>query len=369
MRLIAAFLVALIAAPAWAGDFSGPSSTLAPGAAASNLGATSCNAIGASACGSSGVLTYTTVQNYGSTGHVGGNEAIIQSSTDQSSAFLGFVKTRSTSKGAGPGTTVQPGDDLGEINANGDDGTNFVSAATDDWTVDAPVSTGIVPTNRGIWLGNGSGTHTLAALWDSHGNQYLRNGYLGIGSRMGYNPPAVYSSIQAPPYPLTIIESGAGTYLGAYVNGTTGGGAQIQAFNGFTCAGAIYAFWFNADSGLGNCAAHEVDVIVNSAKAWAMDGNKHESFGGPAPTLSACGTSPTLSASATDSSGTITVGTGTVTSCSLTFGAGFSATPDCLVSPHNLTLAGAAYVPTANGITFTATSLTSQVLTYRCDGQ
>ena len=343
---------------------------MAAGAAAANFGATNCNAIGASACGANGILTYTTVQNYGAAGHVGGNAAEIQSSSDQSSAFFGFVKTRSTVKGGGPGTAVQPGDGLGEVDANADDGTNFVSAATDNWSVDAAVSTGVMPTNRQIWLGNASGTHTLAALWDSYGNQYLRNGYLGIGSYYGYNPPAVYSSGIAPPYPISIVESAAGTYFGAFESGTTGGGAQIEVSNGFTSTTPVYGFWYNAGSGLGNPATNVVSVINNSSESWRMDANKHQSFtSGTRPTVSACGTGAIIDSYATDNSGTIAAGTGTVTSCTLTFRVAYTTYNHCRVTPTNLTLAGAAYTYTLSAITITATSLTSQIFGYSCDGQ
>jgi hypothetical protein len=69
-------------------------------------------------------------------------------------------------------------------------------------------------------------------------------------------------------------------------------------------------------------------------------------FAGAAPGVAACGTSPSLSASAKDWSGTITSGTG-ATTCRLNFSVGHAGPLDCNVSSYG---AAATYAVDVNGI-------------------
>jgi hypothetical protein len=87
-----------------------------------------------------------------------------------------------------------------------------------------------------------------------------------------------------------------------------------------------------------------------------------------APAVSACGTSPTIDSKANNRSGTVTVGTGVVASCTITLaGTGYASWNHCRITPHS-TLAAFAYSYTLTVLTVTATSLTSAVLDYDCDG-
>jgi hypothetical protein len=89
---------------------------------------------------------------------------------------------------------------------------------------------------------------------------------------------------------------------------------------------------------------------------------------GTAPAVSACGTSPSIDSHATNFSGTVTAGSGTVTSCTVTFAAsGFATWVHCRVSPES-TIAAFGYSYTKTVLTVTATSLTSDVFDYACDG-
>jgi hypothetical protein len=86
-----------------------------------------------------------------------------------------------------------------------------------------------------------------------------------------------------------------------------------------------------------------------------------------APTVSACGTSPAIDAHANAKSGTVTVGSGAVASCTITFASAYTTFDHCRVTPHS-TIAVFAYSYTLAAITLTATSLTSDVVDYDCDG-
>ena len=84
---------------------------------------------------------------------------------------------------------------------------------------------------------------------------------------------------------------------------------------------------------------------------------------GTAPTIAGCGTgAAALSATSTDSKGTITLGT-TPGSCVLTFSATFTTVPDCTVSFTGGT--SGAYSAAATALTVTATGLSGAV-NYSC---
>lgn len=68
------------------------------------------------------------------------------------------------------------------------------------------------------------------------------------------------------------------------------------------------------------------------------------------PTLGTCGSGPTLSSDSTDYAGTITVGTGVVTSCAVNFSATQATAPACVVSPSLATVSA--------GVSTTTSALT-----------
>jgi hypothetical protein len=88
-----------------------------------------------------------------------------------------------------------------------------------------------------------------------------------------------------------------------------------------------------------------------------------------APAVTACGTSPSIDTHANNKSGTVTAGSGTATSCKITFaGSGYSTWNHCRVTPETASVAAFAYSYTKTVLTLTGTSLTSDVFDYDCDG-
>lgn len=64
--------------------------------------------------------------------------------------------------------------------------------------------------------------------------------------------------------------------------------------------------------------------------------NSHQTFTSyTAPTLSSCGTSPSLGTGSGDTAGVITLGTGAVNACTLTFGTAFTNAPSCKVASNS----------------------------------
>lgn len=97
--------------------------------------------------------------------------------------------------------------------------------------------------------------------------------------------------------------------------------------------------------------------------------NVHVNYGGAAPVLSACGTSPTIDANATDTSGTVTVGTVAASSCTVTFNKAFTSYVHCRVAAQTASLAAVAYSYSITAITITGTSLIGALFDYSCDGK
>jgi hypothetical protein len=90
------------------------------------------------------------------------------------------------------------------------------------------------------------------------------------------------------------------------------------------------------------------------------------------PTLSSCGTSPTISATATDNGGKITVGTSASDTCTLTFsGSAWTNAPSCSVIGEDsaITLAATTTTTTLVITAPAATDFSSDVLMYNCFGQ
>ena len=88
-----------------------------------------------------------------------------------------------------------------------------------------------------------------------------------------------------------------------------------------------------------------------------------------APTVSSCGTSPSIDSGASNRSGTVTVGSGTVSSCTVTFvSSGFTNVVHCRITPQTASLAVFGYSYTKTAVTVTATSLTGAKFDYDCNG-
>jgi len=87
-----------------------------------------------------------------------------------------------------------------------------------------------------------------------------------------------------------------------------------------------------------------------------------------APAVSSCGTSPAIDAHANNRSGTVTAGSGTVASCTITLaGSGYSTWNHCRVTSQS-PVASFTYSYTTTAITLTGTSLASDKFDYDCDG-
>lgn len=93
----------------------------------------------------------------------------------------------------------------------------------------------------------------------------------------------------------------------------------------------------------------------------------HLYFGGTAPTLSSCGTSPSIVG--TDNSGTVTVGSVSASGCTITFAKTWATAPNCVVTNQSMSVVNAlSYTISTTAITVTQTGLTGALLNYSCSG-
>ena len=87
-----------------------------------------------------------------------------------------------------------------------------------------------------------------------------------------------------------------------------------------------------------------------------------------APAVTSCGNTPSIDGHANNKSGTVTVGSGTIATCTITFaGSGYSSWNHCRVTSQTAETSFA-YSYTKTVLTVTATSLTSDKIDYDCDG-
>lgn len=103
-----------------------------------------------------------------------------------------------------------------------------------------------------------------------------------------------------------------------------------------------------------------ISYIVEEIDQWG-----HLIIAGPAPTLSSCGTSPSVTGN--DRVMTVTVGSVTASGCTITFAHAYAARPTCNITNESASVVNAmSYVTTASTITVTQTALTSAILDIQC---
>ena len=108
-------------------------------------------------------------------------------------------------------------------------------------------------------------------------------------------------------------------------------------------------------------------LVVGIVGAQEIGGGGNNAMAGT-PTLGACGTSPSLMAGSSDGFGTITVGTGVTTACTLNFSKTYSTVPrSCTFSTSSVAAIGGITALSTSAITFgLSLSLASGTIWYAC---
>lgn len=97
-----------------------------------------------------------------------------------------------------------------------------------------------------------------------------------------------------------------------------------------------------------------------------ISNNGHTKFTTTAPALTSCGTSPAITGN--DVHGTVTMGTGSPTGCTITFDKAYAAAPACTVTWRATPLASQSYIVSPTAITTTQTATSSNLIDYVCWG-
>ncbi len=92
--------------------------------------------------------------------------------------------------------------------------------------------------------------------------------------------------------------------------------------------------------------------------------NRHARSGGTSPALTSCGTSPAIVGG--DFAGTVTMGTGSPTGCTITFAVAYTNAPVCTVTWRATPLASQSYTTSTTALTLTQTATSSNLIDYMC---
>lgn len=172
-------------------------------------------------------------------------------------------------------------------------------------------------------------------------------------------PTSAGSSNQVP------VTNGSGVMSFAYAPVVTGSSSVVSGTGGrvlYNNAGTLGELPI---TGSGNAVlATAPSIATLTATGLTTVGKVATS--GTAPALTSCGTSPAIVGS--DTAGTVTLGTATPTTCTVTFNAAYAASPICIVS-WQTNIASMQYTVSTSAISITQTATSSNKVNYHCIAQ
>lgn len=186
----------------------------------------------------------------------------------------------------------------------------------------------------------------------------LPTGQVGIGSSTPWglfsiNPNGITG-------PVFAIGSSSNTL---YRLDSSGSATSTNAFG-------VATFVINAGSTTGPILTVQATSSMISLFSVDQYGHLQASTTPVAPSLTSCGTSPSLSADSNDTYGTITVGSVAATACTFVFGVPHTIGTHCVISEQTGSVVNvASYTESLAGFTYSQTGLTSDKLDYICWGQ
>jgi hypothetical protein len=158
-----------------------------------------------------------------------------------------------------------------------------------------------------------------------------------------------------------------------------GGANQVAVFNSGSSVTGISTFTYNVASGqvnIGNTDSSGKYTFTTSTGsaagiAFSLDVSTtgHISFQNTQPVISSCGSVPNGIVVGSDISGTITVGGGVVTACTITFFKPWVNTPTCMVGDNSASITASVTSITNLSATFsTSATLGGGKIYYQCFG-
>ena len=246
-----------------------------------------------------------------------------------------------------------------------------LSTASSDYTIGggarvafgSPGSSGYsTSTPDALDLGNDYSSSTIGLsnlkLWLYHGNSssVAGFGYSGDGFDIFYNGLFIAWNFWTGASPTNIAQISAPTIpTNGFLNVSSTYSQALQVAGGVGVSGAL---------NIGGALYASGSVTAKNLQAAAA-----------APTLSACGTSPSAASGSGNSGGQFTLGTGTVTACQVAFATLYSSAAYCSVTPAS-SYTGTYYLGPISGdphqrgfVLILSTSAPGASFNYRCTGQ
>lgn len=277
-------------------------------------------------------------------------------------ALAGQVIVSAVANSTVPTNVQCPGGIL--IASNGDIGFGTDTNPQAPWVFSQNATTGISTVTSGLVVigadGTGAGVSNLNFAINSGFSAYRADGTAASPSALG-----------------------SGEFIGASAfagyNGTTYvGGARILAITSEAWGGSANGEYFRFDTTLAGgttrrsslCILGGVVVGTGCGSSYDPGLNNlavvgHYRSNGTAPGVSSCGTSPAITG--TDVAGIITAGSGTVTSCTVTFASAYASAPACHASSSTAITSLTVSSSTA-ALVIGGASLTSDTIYYTCMG-
>lgn len=264
------------------------------------------------------------------------------------------------------------------------------SSATLTNATGLPIATGVSGLGTGVAtaLGTPSSANLATAVTDETGSGAL---VFGTSPALSTNPTAPTQSVQDSDTSIAttafvnaeiVADLDTSAELAGILTDETGtSGAFVRAnapslSGGMTMTTGDIAFNQVAAQGVlkslgqlnvGTTTSHNLAFMTNNVERGAFDINSTKLyFTGTDPSVSSCGTTPSITGS--DIAGKVTFGTGTVTSCTVTFASAWASAPPCVITGDDSAVRYAATTSTTALTITTSASAPSDVVMYHCFG-
>jgi hypothetical protein len=223
-----------------------------------------------------------------------------------------------------------------------------------------------VPANSNVSMASGTGTFTQTYTGTTAAAHSITANSLTSGSILSLSSSSTAAAAGNTGLGITVSGTNATSSITRY-------GMQ-SAVTATGTSSTNIAGYFSASGGANNYALIVPSTggsvgIGNSAPTATLDVSGHIANSGGAATVTTCGTSPSITGN--DTRGTVTLGTGSPTTCTVTFATSYATAPYCVITPFGGNPGAIQWWISATGtgsftMSFSATPTASQKFMYYC---